>query len=326
MQQKIEFRKDRDFSLVLGDAIKFVRQNFKSLFGSIIFITGPFILMTGVAYGYMQSTMLSQNPLLGSTRGGFRSMASMYESTYTATYFLAIAVLIICGILVNVLLNSVVYNYMGLYNEKPFGEKITIAEVGARVWSSLGRMIGSMLLLSLVMGVIGLVVVLIFAGIISVTGVVGGILIGLLVFFALLLFMPVLVYFIPAAFYVVVRDGNFIFPALGKVKRYLSGSFWWTWLIMVVALIAIGILQTLFSLPATIMVFSQTFTRMQHLTDGSAMAETSPSILLIVFYTIAMFLTTCTSSILNLICAFNFLGHEEKHEGKGILSRMDEIK
>lgn len=324
-QQKIEFRKERDFSLVLGDAIKFVRQNFKSLFGSIILIIGPFILMTGVAYGYMQSVMMTQRTMMMSPRGGFGSMASMFGSTFTGTYFLAIGVLIVCGLLVNVLLNSVVYNYMGLYNEKPFGEKITVSEVGARVWGNFGRMLGSMLVFSLLTGVIIGLFALIIVGIVSVIGIGGGILIGLMIFLGFLVIIPVVVYVVPAAFYVVVRDDYFIFSALGKVKKYLSGYFWWTWLIMVVALIALGILQMLFNLPATIVVFSQTFTRMQHLGD-TAMAETSPSILLIVFYTIGMFLTSCSSSILHLICAFNFLGHEEKHEGTGLLSRMDEIK
>ena len=215
---------------------------------------------------------------------------------------------------------------MGLYNEKPFGEKITLLEVGSRVWSNLGRMVGSMIVFSIVCVLIFGVIGLIFVGIAAGIGTVGAILLGILLFFAILFFIPVISYIVPAGFYVVIRDGNFIFSALGKVRRYLSGNFWWTWLIMVVALIALSILQLLFNLPATIMTFSQTFTRLQHITDGSSMASQDTPVLLIVFYTIGLFLTTCSSSIIHLICAFNFLGQEEKHEGKGLLSRMDEIK
>ncbi len=321
-QQKIEFRKERDFSSVLGDSIKFLKQNFKPLISSIILVTGPVILLTGLAYSYMQTVLMAHS---FSGAGGL--------SMFNETYFISLGSVYVLMFINTVLLNSVVYNYMCLYNEKPAGEKITVSEVASRVWSNLGLVMGSMLAFLVFIVVLAAVVVLIGIGIGSGVGSSPGaggviliILLVLLLFFGILILAPAIAYIVSAGFYVVVRDKKFIFSAFGTVRRYLSGNFWWTWLIMVVALIALSILQVLFNLPATIMTFSQTFTRLKHITDASSMANQDTPVLLIVFYTIGLFLTTCSSSIIHLICAFNFLGQEEKHEGRGLLSRMDEIK
>jgi hypothetical protein len=310
-QQKIEFRKERDFSSTLGDSLKFLKQNFKPFFGSIILIVGPIILITSIAYAYMQASILSstQNKI----------------SPFSGDYFLNLGTTFFLSMLSNILLSAVVYNYMGLYYEKSFGEQITISEVGKRVWNNIGRLIASVVTFTLVAVLIFFVIALICIGIGSFMGIGGAIVMGLLIFFAVAILAPVLLYMVPAGFFVVVRDEVFIFTALGKVKRYLSGNFWWTWLIMVVAFIGLGILQTIFNLPATVMVIMSTFSRIREVSEGVDTSGSSP-IWLIVFYTLGMFLSTCTYSISHLICAFNFMSHEEKHEGQGLLSRIDEIK
>ncbi len=313
--QKIEFRKERDFSSVLGDSLKFLKQNFKPFFASIILIIGPFILLTGLAYSYMQTVIMSAS-LSGRATG---------MSLFNADYFASLGVIYLLLFINNVLLNSVIFNYMGLYHAKPFGEKITVSEVASKVWSNIGRVLGSMLMFILVLIVAIIAIALIMFGFSSM-GVFGGILVGLTIVFGALILGPVILYYISAGFYVVVRDESFIFQALGKVKSYLSGNFWWTWLIMVVVFIALGILQFLFNLPATIITMTEIFTRLRHVTENGVEPGSGGSVWLIVFYTIGMFLTTCSSSILHLACAFNFLSQEEKHEGKGLLSRMEEIK
>ncbi len=322
-QQKIEFRKERDFSSVLGDSIKFLKQNFKPLLSSIILVTGPIILLTGLAYSYMQTVVMAQS---------FSGLSGF--GMFNETYFISLGSVYLLMFINTVLLNSVVYNYMCLYNEKPAGEKIMVSEVASRVWQSLGLVMGSILAFLVLILVLIAFFVLIGIGVgigsggnsLGAGGVILIIFLVFFLFFGILILAPIIAYMVSAGFYVVVRDKKFIFRAFGTVRRYLSGNFWWTWLIMVVALIALSILQLVFNLPATIMMLSQTFTRLQHIKDGSSMATQDTPVLLIVFYTVGLFLTTCSSSIIHIVCAFNFLGQEEKHEGKGLLSRMDEIK
>ncbi len=310
--QKIEFRKEREFTGVLGDSIKFLKQNFKPLFLSVILIIGPVVLLSGLAYSFLQTSMLSNT---------FTNPGNMFGQAY----FISIGVVYLLMLVNSVLLNSVVFNYMCLYQEKEAGEKITVSEVGARVWSNIGRVLGSMALLITLLIVISIVVGLIGFGVASMGGV-GIVLLILVVIFGGLIYGPVLSYYLSAGFFVVVRDRMMIMGAFGKVRNYLHGNFWWTWLILVVAMISLSILQVVFNLPATILTMTETFTRMRHLTDGSGMEGGDHSVLLIIFYTIGRFLTTCSFVILHLICAFNFLSHEEKHEGQGILGRIEEIK
>jgi hypothetical protein len=312
-QQKIEFRKERDFGSILGDSLKFIKQNFKSFFGSVILIVGPFILLMGLGYAYMQTSMMNM----------MYSKPSNPLAIFNSTYFLSIGVMMFCGLLANILLSGVVYNYMIIYQEKQLGEVITVSEVGKRVWSNIGRLTIASIIFILVFILVLTILVLIGVGFVSMLGAVAGVLLALLLIFGLLIYIPVFAYFIPAAFFVVVRDDSSIFSSMAKVKKYLSGNFWWTWLIMVVALFALGILQMLFNLPASIVTMMNTFTRMSEMSN--VQPEAGNNILLMVFYTLGMFLTYCTSSISHLISAFNFMSHEEQHEGKGLMSRIDEI-
>lgn len=316
-QQKIEFRRERDFGGVLGDSLKFLKQNFKSFFASVLLIVGPFILLMGMAYAYMQTSMLSARyQLRGAGAFGHSGL-----DVFNSTYFMSIGVSVFCGLLASILLSAVVYNYMLLYQEKPFGEKITVSEVGKKVWGSIGILTASSFAFLLATTIVVGVTVVICIGFVTILGIGGGILIGLSVFVLAIIYTPVISYFIPASFFVVVRDGDFIFKAMGKVRRYLSGNFWWTWLIMVVTIISLFVLQIMFNLPASGLAMAKMFSGL----NGTISDDQDNNILLMVLYTIGIFLTYCTTSISHLISAFNFMSHEEKHEGQGLMSRINEI-
>ena len=52
--EKIELRKARDFGQLFNDSISFLRINFKSFFGIIFLLAGPFVMLTGLLMGYLQ--------------------------------------------------------------------------------------------------------------------------------------------------------------------------------------------------------------------------------------------------------------------------------
>lgn len=308
--QKINFNQERDFGRVFGDTLKFIKQNFKSFFGNMMLIAGPFLLINGLAMAYLQSRNMGMASMI--RYGSFD-----YMSLYTT-----IAVAIFAAIIGQAVLISYVYEYMMLYYNKPFGEKITLAEIGQRVLRGFGRVLGASLLLIVVAIPICIVLVLCMFGIGSAMGIAGGFLMVFIIFIAFLLLFPVVIYFFPAGYFVVVRDRINIFSSLGKVRRYLKGNYWWTWLILFLAGIAMYIIQIMFTLPATIVVLVSTFSRMGNMD----MEPSGPSLTVIILYTFAMFFSFISSSFLLVLCAFNFLGHEEKHEGTGLMSRIEEIK
>lgn len=310
---KISFNKERDFSALFSDSIAFLKQNFKSFFGTILLIAGPFLLVSGAAMGYLQSIASNAQHLLRS--------AGMFDS---ATLLTAIGILFFSAFVGSMVLYCVVYNYMILYNTKPEGEAITVSEVGKMVWQTIWRTMGSLLVLTLVAGLGAIIIALVAVGISSALGLAGTVLVGFCVVIALIIYGPVLGYAFQAMFFVVIRDDIFGVSAFGKVWNYMKGNFWWTWVIMVVGSFALYIVNLLFTLPATIYSLIGTFSRLDNADYSGGSANST--IILVVLYTIGMFFSYFTSSILLVISAFNFLSHEEAREGKGLFSKIDEIK
>src|ERR1700739_1981383 len=84
--EKIELRKVRDFGTLFNDSIAFLRINYKSFFGTILFLAGPFILMTGLLSGYMQSL---QSKLMGGNLFNFLkpgSNAGLLSANFYGTF------------------------------------------------------------------------------------------------------------------------------------------------------------------------------------------------------------------------------------------------
>ena len=58
-QNKIEFQRYRDFGQIINSTFEFIRQNFLPLLKSLIFITGPFLLITGLLLGFYQKSIFT---------------------------------------------------------------------------------------------------------------------------------------------------------------------------------------------------------------------------------------------------------------------------
>lgn len=309
--QKIQFNRERDFSAVFSDTFLFLKQNFKTFAGSVVLIAGPFLLVCGFTMGYMQSGIMG---FARAAMSGF-NFSDLYVSMSVAFFFAFVG---------QAVLNSVVYNYMLLYNEKPFGETITIGEVAKRVLSSTPRLLGGLLLLVLIMMIIGAFITFVFIGIGSALGVVGGVISVLLVVIGMLIYFPVLAYQFPASLFVVTRDRVAVLEGWSKVFRYIRGNFWWTWLVMLVAVISLYIINLIFTLPATILTLAGTFTRMQNYGEDAGAGGHSMTI--IILYTFATFMSYSLSSVYLVLTTFHFLGQEEKSEGAGLFSKIEDIK
>jgi len=312
--QKINFRRERDFGAVFGDTLKFIKQNFKPLLLCIFVIAGPFLLISAMGVSYFQTTA-----------GGLQTYRFAGGADFdVAAYVGSFALVILFSFIAHTVLLSTVYHYMILYYTKPFGEKISPGEVGRKVLLSFGRLFSSTLV-SVIMMVFAIgIVALMFAGLVSSRNV-GVIILSVLLFLALMLiFAPVLSYYFTASFFVVTRDEVWLFSGMGKVGRYMKGNFWWTWLIIFVALIALYILQIVFSLPASILSIGRLATRLGSGPYGAV--EEGPSLLLIGLYVFAALCSSLCSAFLLILSAFHFLSQEEKHEGAGLMSRIEEIK
>jgi hypothetical protein len=97
--EKIEFRKVRDFGDLINATFEFIRQNFKKLFLSLLFIAGPGIFLTGIAAGSYQSNIFSFK----------RNFEIFVPSVLVYYFFIFITFQLIL---------TVTYSYIGLYLEK----------------------------------------------------------------------------------------------------------------------------------------------------------------------------------------------------------------
>ena len=115
LNQKISFYEKRDFGEKINVTFAFLRQNFRPLAKSILFIAGPFILLVAIVSGVYQATLLN----VSSTSENFDVMSIMTQSSLAS--FLSM--------FVSALLVAVVYAYLVLYVERDDYHAITVTDV-----------------------------------------------------------------------------------------------------------------------------------------------------------------------------------------------------
>lgn len=307
-------RKVRDFGALFNDGIAFLRKNYKTYFGSIMYLAGPFILITGLLSGYMQSL---QSKLVGGnlfTSFRFGSDAGLLS----ANFFGTLGIFILISILTTLVTVACICLYFKEYDKTPAEDlPVTRSLIAPNLASASWRLFYNLIILSLMMGLVGLLVVGVFAVLFIVP--VLNILVGIGLVIGCIILIPVLIYVIYTANYIIIRDEVLVTDAFGKAWRYMKGNFWWTWLLMVAVTICIGTAASIFNLPLTILTFSKAFTR-------SYDSDSGGTLWYVIFGALSMVgQLLLVSPVLYTFCIFNFHNHEERHEGTGLLSRIDEL-
>jgi hypothetical protein len=103
-QNKIEFRKVRDFGGLLNVTFDYIKKNFKVLFKSNLFISAPAILLAGVFMGLYQSSMFNFTDYPDLAVIGIPFLIGMF---FTALSYLIITV--------------VTYSHLMIYNKSQDG-------------------------------------------------------------------------------------------------------------------------------------------------------------------------------------------------------------
>ena len=124
-QQKIEFQKYRDFGQIINASFEFIKQNFGSLLKSLIFIVGPFLLVTGILLGFYQ-----------------KSIFSIYNMTSLSEMGIVFVLLIISVFLTVQMLLVTSYSFILIYLEKSEFFVIQIEEVWEGVKKNFLKVLG----------------------------------------------------------------------------------------------------------------------------------------------------------------------------------------
>jgi hypothetical protein len=321
-EQRIIYKKVRDFGQVFGASFGFIKQNFKPLYGSLLFFAGPFLLIVATVSAISFGSSFAVNRMV---KGGFEEF---YE-TFLIPYITIIGVSLIGMTVFNVVLNKNVIENENLQEN----EKLTVGHSMKNLWTDFTRILLNNILLGIT--VIGsvFIIVIIFGGIISVMAEGGGsggaiglaILLVILLLIGLLILGPILSFVPMAAVFVCQRDRIGIFPAIGKVIRYMKGNFWITWAVSFVGLLTYSTMGSLVQAPAMILNLISTFSRMKDLDYQSSMDASTP-VPVIVVTAICALLSYGVLVIYHLIAIYQYTNLEEKKEGQSILEKINQIQ
>ncbi|HWY37884.1 MAG TPA: hypothetical protein VNY73_04955 [Bacteroidia bacterium] len=314
--EKIELRRVRDFGALFNDGIAFIRVNFKSFFGVILVLAGPFIILTGLLSGYMQSiqSKLVSGSFFSSYFGG--SPAGLLSANFIGT----LSIFLLIYLLTTLVTSACVCLYLKAYDrsnraELPLDKNSVSPFLAAASW----RLFYNILLLSLILVVGGAALTGIFVVLFMIP--VLNVLFGIALVIGALIALPVIFYLTYVANYIVIRDEVLITVAIRKAIDYMRGNFWWTWLLMFSLIIALSTISGLFSLPLSVLNITKMFTRGSDPAGGS-----DSSIIYLIFGTLSMVAQMLILVPLSTVfCVFNFHSHEEQSEGTGLLGRIDEL-
>lgn len=312
-EQKIYYKKARDFGAVFGASFGYIRQNFRSFYGSLLIFTVPFIALCVTIIGYLVSE-------------GFSGFASMVDELWLVIFAVFIIAMIMQTVYVTVINEHLIAN-----EETAELRTIKSHVIGKRFFGSFWRVLGNLMLL----GIIGFVFFLIYslvnsliAAAFSALGI-GGILIaGLLQLVTSLMITPIIGYFFVSCIFVVQRDKVSVITAIGKVFRYLKGNFWITWAISVIGYITSYIASFIAAIPIIIFIVLQVIARIKVDTGSPLDSTISPTAIIVgsIIFVVSIALMLCAYSIYFLLCVFQYTSLEEKKEGASIVDKINQIQ
>lgn len=302
-QEKINFRVSRDFGETFNVSIKFLRQNFKLFLQSLLFIAGPFLLISSIAGAFYQSSAINAFSW---------ARAGNPFSQFGISYFL----FILAAIISNLVLMGTVFSFMLEYMEKGFGN-FNLSDVAKRLTVNIGN------ILSVFFSLTFLIVIFLgaFIGILFVIGNSSPALvaiIAILFVIAMIILFPPFMWQLSAVYIVKMVENDSVFDSFGKTKFVMKGNFWWTWVIVVCGSLAVWIVSIVFSLPQAAMQIFLMFSK-------TANSGSEINIVFIIVATICTFCTTMVYSIFYVLTTFHYFSLEEQKEGKGLMEKINEI-
>lgn len=311
MQEKISFKKERDFSNLFNVSFQFLKQNFKSLIRCLLFITGPFILLAALVTTLYTSRIMNLTSIIQG--GGTDGLSEIMSNVFSPMYFLTI----FSAFLAHIMLAGTVYEFMQAYDEKGPGN-ITVNEIWNRVKRDFLMLAGTFFGIFAIALLAVMVFAFLIAGLMALSGVLGGIFAFLFLIGMFIIIFP-LMYISTSVYLIRIRERNSFFEALRRAMYSMQNNFWWTWVIGLITYIIIAVIQALTALPQSIAGFLIGMNTM------SSSAVTDYSVIFGIIGTITNFLSTLVSSIPMLVFGFHYLSLIEQKEGTGMMDKIDEI-
>lgn len=299
-QNKIEFMRYRDFGQILNSTFEFIRQNFLPLLKSLIFIVGPFLLITGILLGFYQKSVLTIFNI----------------TSFSQTGIIALLLIILIFLVTQMMLTTV-YSFILIYLSKTEFTPISIEEI----WDSVKQNFYKVLGLNTVIFFLFLIYLTVFLLIIvAVSGGTSGSGLGIFLFFILFILLVFIMVKMCLAYMIMLYERIGIWASIQR-SFYLTKNKWWFsfGLIFVLSLIQ-SLMGFIFQIPQYIIMVTTMFNSL----DGSGVSGVT-EILIMLTSIIAAFQYLLFSLII-IALAFLYFSLVEQKEGKGLIERIESIQ
>lgn len=299
-QQKIEFQKYRDFGQVINGTFEFIRHNFLPLLKSIIFIVGPFILLSGIFSGLYQEDIFSFNNTTTSL-----SNFGIVSLLYLIALFLSMITMV-----------SVVYSYVLIYLERTDESPIQIDEVWLGVKSNILKVVGITILIGIIIGVIGITFFLPLFFIFNVQSN------PLAMIPIIFLVMIPIIYFsnkLTLTYFVSLYENIGAVDSMKRSIFLIKNKWWFTFGLVIVLSFIQGFMGFLFQIPQYIAMITVMFNSM----DGTGVDGVTEIIIIITSIIAAFNFVFYAISLIAI--AFHYFSLVEQKEAKGLIEKIESI-
>jgi hypothetical protein len=309
----IDFKKERNFSQKLNATFEFLSQNFKPIGKNLLLIAGPFALLTGICYGIYQTytfgaALSASTGAIGAGQGA-ENLVSLGAGVIGMFFFSLIALTLVVAIVMRHIQQYVREGHCHIDS--------------GQLWKSLGsdffRVLGTSIAIMVALTVgLGIFIAPLFALVQGNPNPVFIFFLGMLLFFSMLIIVPAFTLLYPIRS----MEKKNIFLAFGRMFRLLSGKWFSTAGLVIVAGIIQSIMSVIFAVPMYIMLFLQ----VMHTTEAEGSAE-SPglvyNILLSLSSGVSMLGSFALYSILFIAITFQYYNLVERKEAAGLLERLE---
>lgn len=302
----IELHQVRDFSRKISVVFEFLRQNFKPLGKSLIFIAGPAILVSTIFAGDFYASL--------ATNGGNPMMVNEWVSS--SLFWLELFGIFLFAVLAGIFTVSVINNYVKLYDEKQ-SSTIEVHEVWQRVRSTFWRYFATTIL---TIGILmfAYIVTLVFA-VLLLEGQPAAI------FTALIIIMCGLVYLATVlALVFPIRSFEKIgfFNAFSRAFFLIYGKWWSTFGVIFITWLISYIMSMVFIVPVLI----YTTIRSLHAVETKSFdfePDSDLRIIIQVLYSISFVVSFITQTLPLIAVVFQYFNLVERKEAKGLMARIE---
>jgi len=308
----IEFHRQRDFSKKMNATFEFIRQNWKSLFKSILVIAGPPVIVASLIIGSFFGDLLSLSQGVANSAADPAASQAYFLSV---SFWLQLLLAMIFILLSSVMSIAAINNYLILYGERQTN-LIPVRDVWDRVSATFWMYFRTMLFFGfLIMAMYALMAVpVVMLAAISP---------ALIILGMMTLFFAIIYVVISLSLTFIIRgvEKKRFFDSIARSFKLVQGKWWSTFGLIVILYF---VMMTISYIPLIPWYATMIATALHNTSEvGSTDSQSFSGVLMMVFFTLYYMVQIILSALPNIGIAFQYFNLVELKEARGLLSEIN---